>query len=274
MFHAWGHAGMQMAIALRAPMVLHRRFDAGAVLAAMSHHGCGVLFAVPLMVQRLCELPPGAQRGAELSALRVVATSGSALPGDLAVRFMDLYGDVLYNLYGSTEVSWVSVANPADLRAAPGTAGRPPRGTKVAILDDRGEPVRPGVIGRIFAANEMLFEGYTNGAGREQLDGLMGTGDLGHVDADGRLFVDGREDDMVISGGENVFPREVEDLLARLPHVIEVAVVGVPDREWGQRLAAFVALRPGLRLSEDAVRQHVRENLARFAVPRDVVFVP
>jgi acyl-CoA synthetase (AMP-forming)/AMP-acid ligase II len=205
--------------------------------------------------------------------LRVVAVSGSALPGGLATRFMDAYGDVLYNLYGSTEASWVSIATPEELRHAPNTAGRPPHGTRVSIVSQAGAPMPPGHTGRILVGNEMLFEGYTNGTSGARQDGLLATGDLGHVDQDGLLYVDGREDDMIVSGGENVFPSEVEDLLAGLPQVREVAVVGVPDAEFGQRLVAWIALYPGEVLDADAVREYVRRNLARFAVPRDVRFV-
>ncbi len=219
------------------------------------------------MLQRLLEQEPRPGR------LRVVAVSGSALPGNLATRFMDAYGDVLYNLYGSTEASWVSIATPAELRRAPSTAGRPPHGTRVAILDRNGQPVPAGRPGHIHVGNDMLFEGYTNGTPRAFHSGLMATGDLGHVDDEGLLFVDGREDDMIISGGENVFPSEVENLLAGLPQVREVAVIGVPDLEFGQRLAAWIALQPGEWLDGDAVREYVRRNLARFSVPRDVRFV-
>jgi acyl-CoA synthetase (AMP-forming)/AMP-acid ligase II len=202
-----------------------------------------------------------------------VAVSGSALPGGLATRFMDRYGDVLYNLYGSTEASWASIATPADLRAAPGTAGRPPHGTRVAVLSSDGTPLPPNTPGRLFVGNEMLFEGYTNGSGKETHDGLLATGDIGHLDADGRVFVDGREDDMIVSGGENVFPSEVENLLADLPGVREVAVIGVPDDTYGQRLAAYLALNPESTLDADAIRDHVRRFRARFCVPRDVVFL-
>lgn len=269
LFHTWGYAALQVAFALRATVVLHRRFDPAATLAALVEQRCDALFAVPVMVQRLLEVPPPDPR----PPLKVVAVSGSALPGGLAPRFMDVYGDVLYNLYGSTEVSWASIAGPADLRAAPTTAGRPPHGTRLAILDAAGEPVPDGRVGRIFVGNEMLFEGYTSGASRERRDGLLDTGDLGRVNADGLLFVDGRADDMIVSGGENVFPSEVEDLLARLPQVREAAVIGVPDPEYGQRLAAFLALHPGETLDPEAVREYVRHYLARFSVPRDVVFV-
>ncbi|WP_406106711.1 AMP-binding protein [Micromonospora globbae] len=268
-FHTWGFAALQVCFALRATIVLHRRFDPAATLAALVTHRCDALFAVPVMVQRLMEVPPPDPR----PALKVVAVSGSALPGGLATRFMDVYGDVLYNLYGSTEVSWASIAGPAELRAAPTTAGRPPHGTRVRILDTTGQPVPDGQVGRIFVGNEMLFEGYTSGGARESRDGLLDTGDLGRLTADGLLFVDGRADDMIVSGGENVFPSEVENLLAQLPQVREVAVIGVPDEEYGQRLAAFLALHPGETLDPDAVREYVRHYLARFSVPRDVVFV-
>ncbi|MCI4063594.1 AMP-binding protein [Micromonospora sp. R77] len=269
LFHTWGYAALQVAFALRATIVLHRRFDPAATLAALAAQPCDALFAVPVMLQRLLEVPPPTPR----PPLKVVAVSGSALPGGLATRFMDGYGDVLYNLYGSTEVSWASIAGPADLRAAPTTAGRPPHGTRLEILDDADRPVPQGRVGRIFVGNEMLFEGYTSGARRETHDGLLDTGDLGRVNADGLLFVDGRADDMIVSGGENVFPSEVEDLLTRLPQVREAAVIGVPDPEYGQRLAAFLGLHPGETLDPEAVREYVRHYLARFSVPRDVIFV-
>ncbi|MEV7350690.1 AMP-binding protein [Micromonospora chalcea] len=268
-FHTWGYAALQVSFALRATVVLHRRFDPAATLTALVAQRCDAMFAVPVMLQRLMEVEPPLPR----PPLKVVAVSGSALPGNLATAFMDRYGDVLYNLYGSTEVSWASIAGPRELRAAPTTAGRPPHGTRLAILDENGRPVRDGEVGRIFVGNEMLFEGYTSGVGRESRDGLLDTGDLGRLDADGLLFVDGRADDMIVSGGENVFPSEVEDLIARLPQVREVAVIGVPDPDYGQRLAAFLALRPGETLDPDAVREYVRRYLARFSVPRDVVFV-
>jgi acyl-CoA synthetase (AMP-forming)/AMP-acid ligase II len=270
LFHTWGYAGLQIAMALRATVVLRRRFDPGDALTALVRHECTALIAVPVMLQQLMELLPTGPR----PPLRVVAVSGSALPGGLATRFMDRYGDVLYNLYGSTEVSWASIATPADLRAAPNTAGRPPHGTRVAVLDAAGRPVPTGTAGRLFVGNEMLFEGYTDGDSRELHDGLLATGDLGHLDEAGRVFVDGREDDMIVSGGENVFPSEVENLLADLPEVREVAVIGVADAEYGGRLAAYLVIHPGEALTSEQVRDHVRRHRARFCVPRDVVFLP
>jgi fatty-acyl-CoA synthase len=186
---------------------------------------------------------------------------------------MDAFGDVLYNLYGSTEVAYATIATPADMRAAPGTAGKPPHGTIVRLFDEKGREVAPGEVGRIFVANSLLFEGYTGGGGKAEIDGLLSTGDVGRFDEEGRLFVSGRDDEMIVSGGENVFPREIEDLLARHEAVADVAVIGVDDAQYGQRLKAFVVLGPGKELSADEVKAYVKENLARYKVPRDVVFV-
>jgi acyl-CoA synthetase (AMP-forming)/AMP-acid ligase II len=272
-FHTWGFAAMQMGFAMRGTLVLHRRFEAEQTLRAIAQHRKVDVFAAPVMVQRIMDLPPETLAGYDTSSLRVAAVSGSALPGDLATRFMEHFGDRLYNIYGSTEASWVSIATPRDLRAHPGAAGRPPRGTKLAVLDQNGRPVPAGVRGQIYAGNELIFEGYTSGAPSDMRDGLLGTGDLGHVDKAGLLHIDGRVDDLVVVGGENIFPREVEDALARLPEVLEVAVIGVPDPEYGQRLAAYIAPRRGSRINAEQVRRHVRERVARYAVPRDVHFI-
>jgi fatty-acyl-CoA synthase len=186
---------------------------------------------------------------------------------------MDQFGDVLYNLYGSTEVAWATIATPKDLRAAPGTAGRPPHATVVRLYDEQGREVPQGQVGRIFVGNDMQFEGYTGGGGKEIIDGLMSSGDVGHFDEGGRLFIDGRDDEMIVSGGENVFPREVEDLLAGHEDVHEVAVLGVDDDEWGQCLVAFVVLHDQGSITEDDMKDHVRVNLAKFKVPREIYVV-
>jgi fatty-acyl-CoA synthase len=243
------------------------------MLRTVHDHRCTALIVVPVMLQRAMELPEEVVARYDLRSLRVIAASGSALPGELASRVMDRFGDVLYNLYGSTEVAWATVATPEDMRAAPGTAGRPPRGTVVRLYDDAGVEVPPGGTGRIFVGNEMAFEGYTGGGGKAVLDGLLSSGDVGHFDAQGRLFVDGRDDEMIVSGGENVFPREVEDLLSDHPAIEEAAVVGVDDPEFGERLQAHVVLRPGHELDADQVKAYVKDHLARYKVPREVLFL-
>ncbi|HEX4365044.1 MAG TPA: AMP-binding protein [Solirubrobacteraceae bacterium] len=273
LFHSWGLAHLLLAMGLSSRVVLRRRFDPEQTLRAIDEHGVTALVVVPVMLQRILACGPRVVRMHDTGSLRVIAASGSALQGELATRVMDALGDVLYNLYGSTEVAWATIATPAELRAAPGTAGRVPRGTIVRLLDAAGREVAPGETGRIFVGNELAFDGYTNGGGKAVVDGLVSSGDLGRFDADGRLFVEGREDEMIVSGGENVFPAEVEDAIATLDGVLEVAAVGVPDADFGTRLRAFVVLEDGAPLTAEDVRQHVRANLARFKVPRDVAFV-
>ena len=273
MFHSWGLAHFNLALPLGSTIVLRRRFDPAETLRAVAEHRATTLVVVPVMLQRMLDLGAETIARYDTHALRVIALSGSSLPGDLATRAMDAFGEVLYNLYGSTEVAWATIATPEDLRAAPGTAGRPPIGTIVKILDAAGHEVSPGQTGRIFVANELMFEGYTDGGGKEIVGGLMSTGDVGRFDEQGRLFVEGRDDEMIVSGAENVFPREVEDLLAAHGDVEEVAVVGVPDEEFGQRLKAFVVRRDGVELSEQTVQEYVKKSLARYKVPREVVFL-
>lgn len=273
LFHSWGFTHFLLSLALDATMVLRRRFDPEGTLQAVSESRAQVLAVVPVMMQRIFELAEDVIGRYDTRSLEITSASGSALPGELAIKWMDTFGDNLYNLYGSTEVAWATIATPEDLRAAPGTAGRPPRGTVVKIVDENGRQVPHGKTGRIFVGNEMRFEGYTGGGGKEELEGLLSSGDVGHFDEEGRLFIDGRDDEMIVSGGENVFPREVEDLLAGHEDIAEAAVIGVPDDEFGHRLKAFVVLRDEAELTADEVKAHVKSNLARYKVPREVEFL-
>ncbi len=273
LFHTWGFGHFAWGLTLSSTIVLQRRFDPEQTLAAIARHCVNTLVVVPVMLQRILDLDSKTIARYDTRSLRVIAASGSALPGELALRAADTFGEVLYNLYGSTEVAWASIASPSELRAAPGTAGTPPRGTVVRIYDADGHPVPQGQTGRIFVGNELMFDGYTTGGTKASIDGLMSTGDVGYFDPAGRLFVAGRDDEMIVSGGENVFPREVEDVLADHRAVEEVAVIGVPDEKFGQRLRAFVVLRPDAHADEQELQEHVRANLARFKVPREVVFV-
>jgi fatty-acyl-CoA synthase len=226
------------------------------------------------MLQRILELPPEASARFRAENLKITTLSGSALPGGLATRWMDRYGDNVYNLYGSTEVAFVSIAGPADLRKDAATAGRPPRGTAVMLLDDDGKTVPAGETGRIFVNNNMTFEGYTGGEDKERIDGFVSSGDVGHFDRDGLLFVDGRDDEMIVSGGENVFPGEVEDLIAGHEHVVEVAVLGVEDEKFGQALKAWVVAADPGAVDEALIKAFVRQNLASYKTPKEVVFIP
>jgi len=271
LFHTWGFAHLMLSLLLGHTVVLRRRFEPEAALEVTEEHRCDELVVIPVMLQRILALPDETLDRYDLGSVKVVAASGSALPGDLALSWMDRFGDNLYNTYGSTEVAYASIATPEDMRAEPTTAGRPPWATVVRILDDQGSEVPTGQTGRIFVGNGLLFEGYTGGGHKDVIDGLMSSGDLGRFDEDGRLFVEGRDDEMIVSGGENVFPQEVEDCLARHEAVVEAAAIGVDDADFGQRLRAFVVLREGARASEQELKEHVRANLARYKVPREIV---
>jgi acyl-CoA synthetase (AMP-forming)/AMP-acid ligase II len=272
-FHGFGLAFLGLALFVGAPVVLRRRFDAATVLEAVARHRATHLVAVPAMLQRILALAPQERARHDTSSLRAVASAGAPLAPDVASAFMDAFGEVLFNLYGSTETGFASCAGPQDMRAAPGTVGLPPRGTTIAVLDEQRRPLAPGAVGTVFVGSGLVFDGYTGGGSREVVDGLMNIGDLGHLDAAGRLFIDGREDDMILSGGENVFPQEVEDALAGHPQLADAAVVGVEDPDFGQRLRAFAVVRDDAQVTEQELIAYLRERLARYKLPREVVFL-
>jgi acyl-CoA synthetase (AMP-forming)/AMP-acid ligase II len=273
LFHTWGFAHLMLSLLLSHTVVLKRKFEPEAALGVADEHDCDGLVVIPVMLQRILALSDETLDRYRLSSVKVVAASGSALPGDLAISWMDHFGDNLYNTYGSTEVAYASIATPADMRDEPSTAGKPPWATVVKIFDDQDHEVPQGESGRIFVGNSLLFEGYTGGGQKDMIEGLMSSGDVGRFDEQGRLFVEGRDDEMIVSGGENVFPKEVEDCLARHEAVVEVAAIGVDDDDYGKRLRAFVVLRDGKDASEDDLKSHVKDNLARYKVPREIVLL-
>ena len=271
LFHAWGLTQLSIAIGTASTSILVRRFDPAATLSAVHEHRATVLALVPVMIRRL--LASEHLAATDTAALRIVASSGSALAAGAALEWMNRVGDTLYNLYGSTEVGQATIATPADLRAAPGTAGRVVPGISVEIVDSNGDAVAAGEQGRIMVGGRGQFSGYTGGGTKEVLRGLMATGDVGYFDRDQRLFVTGRADDMIVSGAENVYPQEVEDLLLTIDGVDDCAVAGVPDEEFGQRLTAWIVAAPNARLDPEEIRSLVARDLARHKVPRDIAFV-
>ena len=273
MFHTWGWAHLALAMLMGSTIVLRRKFDPEGCLKAVAEYDCDSLAVIPVMLQRILQLPEETLRSYDLSNVKAVAASGSALPGDLGTNWMNHFGDHLYNIYGSTEVAWATIAQPQDLRDAPGTAGKPPHATVVKVYDEQGNELPPGEPGRIFVGNSMLFEGYTGGGTKDMLHGLMASGDVGRFDENGHLFVEGRDDEMIVSGGENVFPKEVEDCLHRHQAVEDVAAIGVDDEDFGKRLRAFVVLSSPGAADEDQLKAHVKSNLARYKVPREIVFI-
>ena len=272
MFHALGFAQALVGIGLGSTLVVRRRFDPEATLKSLEEHQATAMVMVPVMLQRTLELGQEKIDEYDHSSLRIIFLSGSALPADVAKRALKAFGPVVYNLYGSTEISYATIATPEDLQEDPASVGRVVRGSVVKIYDDDDKELPHGESGRIFVGNISQFEGYTGGGSKDEIDGLIASGDVGHFDDQGRLYIDGRDDEMIVSGGENVFPAEVEELLASHEKIEEAAVLGVEDEKFGQRLKAFVVQR-GDGLSEDDVQKYVKENLANYKVPRDVVFV-
>jgi fatty-acyl-CoA synthase len=273
MFHALGFAQALVGVGLGSTLVIRRRFDPEETLRSLERHRASAMVMVPVMLQRALDTLEQMQSEPDTSSLRIIFLSGSQLGADLARRATEAFGPVLYNLYGSTEVAYATIATPEDLREAPSSVGKVVRGSVVKLLDENCREVPQGETGRIFVGNIGQFEGYTGGGGKEMVEGLMSSGDVGHFDQNGRLFIDGRDDEMIVSGGENVFPAEVEELLSHHDSISEAAVIGVDDEQFGQRLKAFVVTRGDASPSEDDVKGYVKENLANYKVPREVVFV-
>ncbi|WP_103337576.1 acyl-CoA synthetase [Amycolatopsis sp. CA-126428] len=274
LFHGTGLSQFILSFALGSKVVMRRKFHPEEALRGVAEHKCTALVLVPTMLQRIVDLPKEVRQKYDTSALRIIFVAGSALSPDLGNRANEAFGPVVHNLYGSTEVAVATVATPEDWAKAPGTVGRAPVGCKVALYDPDGRPItEPNVTGRVFVGSGLSFGGYTDGRHKEIIDGLLSSGDVGHFDEDGLLFIDGRDDEMIVSGGENVFPIEVENLLVEREDVIEAAVIGVQDPEFGQRLKAFVVRAEGASLDADELRDYVKANLARYKVPRDVEFL-
>ena len=273
LFHGTGLLIAIMTIALGSKLVLRRKFEAEQLVADIEKHKATTVCVVPIMLQRVLALGEDTVRSYDTSSLRAIFCAGSQLPAAVATAAQDLLGEVIYNLYGSTEVALATMATPTDVREAPTSVGKPMLGCRIKIVDDNGREVPAPGTGRIFVGAATQFEGYTGGGTKEFIDGLMASGDVGHFDDKGRLYIDGRDDDMIVSGGENVFPVEVEELLVTHPAIVEASAIGVDDEEFGKRLRAFVVTVSGTAVSEAELKQFVKDNLARYKVPREVVFL-
>jgi acyl-CoA synthetase (AMP-forming)/AMP-acid ligase II len=273
MFHAWGFSQLVFAASMACTVVTRRKFDPEATLELIDRHRATGLCVVPVMFDRIMELPDEVRAKYSGRSLRFAAASGSRMRPDVVTKFMDQFGDVIYNNYNATEAGMIATATPQDLRAAPDTAGKPAGGTEIRILDADFNEVPRGDVGTIYVRNSSQFDGYTSGKTKDFHEGFMSSGDVGYLDDAGRLFVVGRDDEMIVSGGENVYPIEVEKTLTAHPEVTEASVIGVDDEQFGQRLAAFVVLDAGASAPPDTLKQHVRENLANYKVPRDITIL-
>ena len=273
MFHAWGLGQLLMSTIMACTVVTRRRFDPEATLELVDRYRASGLSVVPAMLDRIMELPSETLKKYSGRSLRFVNASGSRMRPDVVIAFMDRFGDTVYNNYNATEAGMIAVATPEDLRAAPDTAGRPAVGTEVRILDDDFRQLTRGEIGQIFVHNSSQFDGYTSGNTKDFHEGFMASGDVGYVDDAGRLFVVGRDDEMIVSGGENVYPIEVEKTLVEYDGVAEASVIGVDDEKYGQRLVAFVVLEDGASATPETLKQHVRDSLANYKVPRAITIL-
>src|SRR6201988_3785526 len=273
MFHALGYLHGPIAMFLGSTLVLRRKFKPPLVLEDIEKHKVTAMVVVPVMLSRILDALEKMEQKPDLSSLKIVFVSGSQLGAELANRALKDMGPVVYNMYGSTEIAFATIAGPKDLERNAATVGPVVKGVKVKILDDNGNEVPQGEVGRIFVGNAFPFEGYTGGGNKQIIDGLLSSGDVGYFDEHGLLYVSGRDDEMIVSGGENVFPAEVEDLISGHPDVVEATAVGVEDKEWGHRLRAFVVKTDGASIGEEDIKSYVKEHLARYKVPREVVFL-
>jgi fatty-acyl-CoA synthase len=273
MFHALGYLHATIAMFLGSTLVLRRKFKPPLVLEDIEKHKVTAMVVVPVMLSRVLDALEKMETKPDLSSLQIVFISGSQLGAELANRALKDIGPVIYNMYGSTEIAFATIARPEDLEINAATVGPVVKGVKVKLLDDNGREVRQGEVGRIFVGNAFPFEGYTGGGHKQIIDGLMSSGDVGYFDEHGLLYVSGRDDEMIVSGGENVFPAEVEDLISGHPEVIEATAIGVEDKDWGHRLRAFVVKKQDASVGEDEIKVYVRDHLARYKVPREVIFL-
>jgi fatty-acyl-CoA synthase len=273
MFHALGYLHATIAMFLGSTLVLRRKFKPPLVLEDIEKHRATAMVVVPVMLSRILDALEKMDKKPDLSSLKIVFVSGSQLGAELASRALKDLGPVIYNMYGSTEIAFATIAGPKDLERNAATVGPVVKGVKVKIFDDNGNELPQGEVGRIFVGNAFPFEGYTGGGNKQIIDGLLSSGDVGYFDEHGLLYVSGRDDEMIVSGGENVFPAEVEDLISGHPDVVEATAIGVEDKDWGHRLRAFVVKKQDASVDEDTIKVYVRDHLARYKVPREVIFL-
>lgn len=273
LYHSTGAGFAAFTFALGGTVVIARSFDPEGFLRSVERERITTTALVPTMIHRLVELPKE-KSDYDLSSLRVVFSGGAPLSGSLAKRFMHRFGRILYNFYGSTETGINTFANPDELLRSPGTIGSVVPGTEIRLLDDDGNEVAPGAVGEVYVKNGMMIAGYHGdraSTDRSMRDGFFSVGDLARIDAHGLYHIAGRKRDMIISGGVNVYPVEVENVLAAVPGVAEASVVGVPDAEWGERVVAFIVRNDAIEAAE--ILQRARGELAGPKLPREIRFV-
>ncbi|HEY0251564.1 MAG TPA: AMP-binding protein [Kofleriaceae bacterium] len=276
LYHSAAPAFVAIMMALGATTILQTHFEPEQCLQIIEKEQVTCTLMVPTMLIRLAALPPETIAKYSTKSLRWVMSGAAPLSTEAARRFMQTYGPILWNFYGSTETGLVTLAGPGDHVTRPGTIGKAMRGNSIRLLDEQGHAVAVGQVGELYARNSTLITGYhgnEKATTEAQRDGYYSVGDIGRVDGDGYYYLESRKHDMVISGGVNIYPREIEDHLSTHPKILEAAVVGVPDPEWGETLRAFIVLRAGEQLTDREVIEYCREGLADYKRPRKVTFL-
>ena len=276
LYHMTAYGFLTFSHLVGATCVIADEFKPEPFLELVAKHRVTTTALVPTMLHRAVALGRDVIEKHRTRSLRAIFCGGSALTGALANDAMDVFGDIVYNFYGATETGLVTLGKPADLRAAPGTIGPLLPGNQVLLLDDAGKEVPVGAVGELFVKNSQLVAGYhkNDAATKDSMrEGYFSVGDLARCDTAGRYFIEGRKRDMVISGGVNVYPAEIEAALEEHPKIFEAAVIGVPDPEWGERVKAFVVAEPGEHLDLEEVKTFLRARLAGPKVPREYAII-
>jgi len=277
MYHSTAFGFIGFTFVVGGTVVIADRFEPEEFLALVERERITTTAMVPTMLHRVLSLPEATISRYDTRSLRAVFSGGAPLSGPLARRFMDRFGHVLYNFYGATETGINTLATPHELLTSPGTIGHVVGGNEIRLLDDRGEQAGVGETGELWVRNDMLVAGYhqdDQATQQSMLEGFFSVGDLAHQDEHGLLHIDGRKRDMIISGGVNIYPAEVEEVLARHPAIAEAAVVGIADEEWGERVRAFVSLHAGADATVEEIIAYARSELAGTKVPREVIILP
>ena len=255
-------------------LVLMERFDPEALLKLIDEERIDTIFMVPTMFIRLLKLPPEVRSRYDVASLRHIIHAAAPCPADVKKAMIDWWGPVIHEFYGGTESGPVSFADSADALKKPGTVGRASPGAQLRILDDNDQELPLGQIGEIYSRIDAYpdFTYHNNPQKRAEIDrdGFITCGDMGYLDADGYLFICDRKRDMVISGGVNIYPAEIEAVLHAMPGVHDCAVFGIPDADYGEALMAYVEPRAGETLEPDIVRAYLARHLANYKVPKEV----
>ena len=274
-YHSAPSAFTSLHLLLGATIVIQPKFDAVEALRLIEQHKVTTTFMAPTLLQRLCDVPEEVSSRFNSRTLRSIIVGAAPCPYVLKVRAIARFGECLWEFYGATETAFVTILRPEDQLRKPGSCGKVGPGQEIRLLDAAGNEVPDGVPGEMWARNASLAEYYNKpeATASNTKDGFFSVGDIAYRDAEGYYYICDRKIDMVISGGVNIYPAEIEAVLIAHPAVLDAAVIGVPDEQWGESLKAVVMLRPDARATEEELIAFCGERLADYKKPRSVDFV-